>query len=63
MSDDYRDKLRSLGFSRHKGTSKTTVVPHERDGKTAGYQIEQWDDSVSAVVTPRPLNITTQVEL
>lgn len=61
--NEYQAKLSSLGFSRHKGTSKTTSVEHERDGSVAGYQIESWDDSMAAIVTPKPLVIETRAEL
>lgn len=56
----YKDKLQSLGFSRLKGTEKKWAVPDERDGSVAGYQTERWDDSVSAVVTPKPLIIESR---
>ena len=51
----YKEKLQSLAWSLKRGTEKKWAVPDDRDGTTAGYQIERWDDSVSAVVTPKPL--------
>ncbi len=59
----YKEKLKSLGFNhRHRGGTKTWKVTDDRDGTVAGYQTERWDDSVSANVFAKPINITTKVE-
>jgi hypothetical protein len=58
----YREHLQSLGFSRHRGGTKTTVERHERDGSVAGYHVERWDDSVAAVVTPKHMRLETTVK-
>lgn len=60
MGAEYREHLAGIGFLRRKGTTNTTVVEHERGG-TAGYQIERWDDSMAAIVTPKRLDVTSVV--
>jgi hypothetical protein len=64
MSDvSFREKLRSISFShRHRGGTKTWAVTDERDGSVAGYQTESWDDSVSANVIAKPVNIQIKTE-
>jgi len=58
---EYREYLQSvkteMGTGRHKGTTKTTVVPDERKDRVAGYQHYHWDGKVSATVTPEPVKI------
>ena len=53
--NDYQEKLRSLGFSTKRGTSKRVDKVNEDTGKPAGYEVEHWDDARDAVVTPAPL--------
>lgn len=54
MTDEYRDKLRSIGFPRRGGETKTTTVLRE-DGTVAGQTIEHGDGRQDAVVTPPPI--------
>lgn len=58
----YRDKLQSIGFSRHKGTSRTTNVQHDRTGEVVGSQTEHWNDRVDATAFAPTVNIKTRAE-
>lgn len=49
----FKDKIRTVGVGLRRGSTKTTVVRDERDGRVAGRQIEHWNDRVDAVVTPK----------
>lgn len=59
---EYREKLLSIATPRRFGTSNRTVVPHEADGKPAGYHEEHWDGRVDAVVRLRePIRVGSKV--
>ncbi len=52
MSDDYRAKLRSISFARHRGTSRTVPVVADdgpRRGTEVGAKTEHWDGRTDAV--------------
>ena len=50
----YQEKLKSLGFSLKRGTTKRWAVINENTGKVGGYQTEHWDDHLDASVVPEP---------
>jgi hypothetical protein len=54
---EFADKARTIGVSLKRGSKKTTRVPRDDDGTTAGVQIEHWDGRVEARVIPRPMNV------
>lgn len=64
--DEYRAKLRSLGFARKAGTDRTTPVIDDRTGQRVGRQTEHWDGRVDAtaervtVVANPQANITVR---
>jgi hypothetical protein len=55
MSDEYKDKLKSLGFIAKDHPTKTTKVRRDDDGTTAGFQTEHKDGRVDATITPMPV--------
>jgi hypothetical protein len=57
MSEEYREKLRTLGFSTRRGTSERHVIRDERDGTVAGIQTDHWDDRVDAKVRLKPIRV------
>lgn len=57
---EYKDKLRSLGFSRHKGTTRRREVIRETDGQHSGYHVDHWDGRVDAVVQAPCVTISTK---
>lgn len=62
MSEEYKRKIRSLGFSTRRGSSKRKPVVDERDGSQAGYHVEHWDDRQEAVVTPKTIKLKARYE-
>jgi hypothetical protein len=54
-------RAKRIGFDR-KHLTKTTVVPHEKDGRHAGSHTEHRDGRVDATVTPRPVVISTRTQ-
>jgi len=54
---------KGVGVSLRRGTSQKKPVRNEDDGTRAGYHVEHWDDSQDAVVTPKPIEVKTKVEL
>ncbi len=54
MSENFKEKLKTIGFNRRQGSSRRFAVKNERDGSTAGFQVEHWDGRVDDVVTPTP---------
>jgi hypothetical protein len=59
--NEYQDKIRTIGVSLRRGKSHKKPVTDERDGTTAGYHIEHWDDHVDAVATPKPVEMNLKV--
>lgn len=55
------DKVRSLGYLKHKGQTRTKVIVDERNGRTAGKHIEHWDDRQDAVAMPEPAKVKLKV--
>lgn len=55
MSDEYKAKLRSVGFSTRQGTSKRKPVIDDRDGSIGGYETEHWNGSQDAEVVLKPV--------
>jgi hypothetical protein len=54
-------RAKRIGIDR-KHLTKTTVVPHDRDGTHAGTQTEHRDGRVDACVTPKPVVISTRTQ-
>lgn len=57
MADDFREKIKSIGFSRKRGQSNITAVVGDdgpNRGQVVGERTEHWDDRVDAKVT-RPV--------
>jgi len=52
VSESYKEKLRSLGFSRLKGTTRRREVVDENTGGHAGFHTDHWDGRVDATVVP-----------
>ena len=53
MSDEYREKLKTLGFGTKRGQSERRIVRDERDGSVAGVETENWDGSQDAAARPK----------
>lgn len=64
--NDFQQRIgvgeRQYLYGRHVGTTKKTPVPHERDGKVGGYQIEHWSGRVDAEVKARTVKLKATVE-
>jgi len=58
---EFQEKIRTIGVSLRRGKSHKKPVIDERDGTSAGYHIERWDDSQDAVVTPKPVEMNLKV--
>jgi hypothetical protein len=55
-------KAKNVGVSVRRGESRTKRVEDERDGSTAGYHIEHWDDHQDAVVTPKTIRVKAKIQ-
>ena len=53
----FKDKIQSIGFARHAGTTRTRPVLSETTGKIAGKQIDHWDGRVDAVARPESVRL------
>ena len=42
-----------FGTGRRHGTEKVTEVTNEYTGERGGFQVEHWDDSMDAIITPK----------
>jgi len=62
MFDDYKAKLRTLGFVAREHKTKKIRVRNEDTGVTAGIQVEHKDGRVDAHVTPPPSHLRSTVE-
>lgn len=60
-TEEYREKLRSLSFSRLKGSTRKRVVVDDSTGQPVGYHTDHWSGRVDATVT-RP-QVTPMVEV
>lgn len=58
----YSEKLKGIGFLSKMGTSTKKRVESEKDGTTAGYHVEHWNDSQDAVVLPKTIELTIGVK-
>jgi formylmethanofuran dehydrogenase subunit B len=62
MADtEYREKIRSLGFSTKRGQSERKRVVDERDGSTAGIHDVHWDGSQDAAARPKPIRVRARL--
>lgn len=62
MSEEYKDKLRSLSFSKgNRGGTKSTVIRREDNGKPAGRTVEHWDDHVDATAFAPSVKLKAKV--
>jgi hypothetical protein len=52
VSEDFAQKVKTIGAMRHRGSKKTTAVLDERTGRVAGHHIEHWDGRQDAIVRP-----------
>jgi hypothetical protein len=57
MSEDYRDKLKTLGFGTKRGQDERRVITDERDGTVAGVETEHWDGSQDAAARPKNIRV------
>lgn len=48
QESDYQQKLRSIGFSKHRGTNKVVPVLSEKTGDRVGFHTEHWSGRVDA---------------
>ena len=55
MGEDFKEKVKSLGFPRKVGQSEKVPVLDERDGSIGGYHIKHWDGRQDAHITPKPV--------
>lgn len=60
--NEYQEKIRSLGFSLQRGSSRRKPVIDERDGSIGGHHVEHWDGSQDAVVRPKTLRVKARLE-
>lgn len=58
---DIVEKVRSLGYLRHKGQKRTKTVLRDDNGKVAGTETEHWDDHRDAVATPDTARLTIKL--
>lgn len=49
---EFGDKVRSIGFARHKGRTRTRIIRREDNGRIAGKEIDHWNDRTDAVALP-----------
>lgn len=59
--DEFKDKLRSIGFSRLRGTAERKPVLREEDGSIGGYQTTHWDDHQDAEVIVKPVEVDLHI--
>jgi hypothetical protein len=57
VGEEYREKLKSLGFGTHRGQTHQRVITDERDGSVAGVLTEHWDDRVDAAARPKSIHV------
>jgi len=55
-------KLKSLSFSRHKGTNKITPVISDDTGANVGYHTEHWSGRVDATVTAPQVTVNPSLK-
>lgn len=55
------EKIRSLGYLRHKGQTREKRVVDERNSRTAGKHIEHWDDRQDAVAMPSTVKMSIKL--
>jgi hypothetical protein len=61
LSDEFKEKLRSLNFGTKTGQSERKVVTDERDGSVAGVVTEHWDGRTDAAARPKPIRVKAQL--
>jgi hypothetical protein len=61
VSEEFKDKIKSIGFSTKRGTSVRKPVVNEETGTPGGYHVEHWDGSQDAHVVPQ--TVTTKLVL
>jgi len=61
MSEDYKQKLKSLSFGTKRGQPERRVITDERDGTVAGVETEHWDGSKDAAARPKNIRVKAQL--
>lgn len=51
-----------FGTGRNKGQTRDHPVRNEHDGSVGGKQVEHWDGSVDAVITPQTVGARSRVK-
>jgi hypothetical protein len=59
---EFADKVRSIGTSFKKGTTRDVPVINETDGSIGGKHVEHWDGSQDAVITPKTVRSRSRVK-
>lgn len=59
--NEYQEKIRTIGVSTRRGSSRRKNVIDERDGSVGGYHVEHWDDRQDAVVQPKTLRVKAKL--
>jgi hypothetical protein len=63
LSEEYKEKLRSLGFVKAGSKSSTRLTRVDReDGTIAGTEREHWDGRVDGTAMPRTIHMRTKME-
>jgi len=63
MSQEYKDKLRSIGFVNAESKKATRLSRVDReDGTIAGTEREHWDGRVDGTAMVRTIHMRTKVE-
>ena len=60
--EEFKEKIKSLGFPRKFGQSEKVPVVDERDGKVGGYHTKHWDGRQDANVIARPVGAKSGVQ-
>lgn len=65
MSEEFKEKLKSLSFGTKVGEkpSETRRVTDERDGSVAGVVTEHWDGSQDAAARPKPIRVKNVIQV
>jgi hypothetical protein len=56
MTEEFKDKIKTVGVSLRKGSSNKKPVVHDADGSVGGHITEHWDDRQDAEVIVKPVN-------
>lgn len=58
----FKEKIKTIGVSRRKGSSERKPVTNELTGEVGGYHVEHWDDSQDAVVVVNPVRAKSKTQ-